>query len=222
MRGLRLLLLASLAPLLASGVACTCEMPVYQYRRTVSADITWSGATRYASWGPETWVGDGTPDTDTTDFIWYPTADMGYPPAAAKDLRIFPYLGAVSTGADDPNAGFHTKIGFLMFVHDVTTGPAEIDLDDARASLTVGLIGDTTESFVGDGVVHHGLAGHLSLTQFAPGSCPGGPFTCVTTVRGTIAFTATGADGELVSVTGGTISGTDRIFEGTQTCPTQD
>jgi hypothetical protein len=66
---------------------------------------------------------------------------------------------------------------------------------------------------------HHGLAGHLSLTQFSPGECPAGPGSCDITVKGTIAFTATGAKGELLSVTGGTISGTEQIYQGMQTCP---
>ena len=218
---MRPVFLVLIALLLESAIACTCEMPIYQARRDVSAGITWANATRIDAWGPETWVGDGTGDTDTTDLIWfYDGSEPGTEPVAApNDLRIWPYLGAVSVGADDPNAGFHTKIAFQMFVHDVMPGAAEIDLDDTRASLTVGLIADTTESFLGDGVVHHGLAGHLSLTQFSPGDCPAGPFSCNITVRGTIAFTATGANGELLSVTGGTLSGTEELYEGTQMCP---
>ena len=214
---MRRLIVAPVVLLLGSAVACTCETPIYQARRNVSAAITWTNATRIEAWGPETWVGDGTGDADTNDLLWF--SDGSEPPAVPNDLRIWPYLGAVSAGASDPNAGFHTKIAFQMFVHGVSPGAAEIDLDDTRASLTVGLIGDTTESFLGGGVVHHGLTGHLSLTQFSPVGCQASPFACNITVRGTIAFTATGANGELLSVTGGTLSGTEEIYQGTQTCP---
>ena len=214
---MRRLFLISVLFLLGSTVACTCDTSIYQAQRNVSAGITWVNATRIDAWGPETWAGDGTGDTDTNDLVWF--HDGSEPPAVPNDLRIWPYLGAVSVGTGDPNAGFHTKIAFQMFVHHISPGAAEIDLDDARASLTVGLIGDTTESFLGGGVVHHGLAGHLSLTQFSPGDCPAGPFSCNIAVRGTIAFTATGANGELLSVTGGTLSGTEEIYQGMQMCP---
>jgi hypothetical protein len=218
---MRLAVLGPVVLQIVSGVACTCTMPVYEARRNVSADITWSNAARVDAWGAETWVGDGTGDTDTTDFVWFYDGSDD-PASLPNDLRIWPYLGAVSTGIGDPNAGSRTQIAFRMYVHDVTPGAAEIDLDDTRASLTAGFIGDTTESFLGGGVVHHALGGHLSLTKFAPGSCPAGPFSCNITVRGTLAFTATGANGELLSVTGGALSGTESIFKGTQMCPQAD
>jgi len=103
-------------------------------------------------------------------------------------------------------------------IHDVSASPAEIDLDDTRAALTVGFAGDTTESLVGGGVPHHGLTGHVSLTRFSTSACPAGPFSCNLTVRGTFSFTATGANGELIEVTSGSLSGTNIIYEGTQVC----
>jgi hypothetical protein len=212
-------LLASAVLFGAAGLGCDCTTPIYKSERFVSGDITWSGAARYASWGPDTWVGVGQTDTDDTDIEWF--NDASDPPAVPGDLRIFPLFGAQST--NDPSDPFQTQLTFILMIHNVSaSGPAEIDLDDTRATLTVGFAGDTTESLVGGGVPHHGIAGHVSLTQFSTGSCPAGPFSCDLTVRGTFSFTATGANGEQVAVTSGTLAGTTEIYEGTQMCAPVD
>jgi hypothetical protein len=162
----------------------------------------------------------GASDRRPSDGIeWF--NDDSYPPAVAGDLRIFPLFDAQSTS--DPSDPFQTRLTFILMIHGVSaSGPAEIDLDDTRATLTVGFAGDTTESLVDGGVPHHGIAGHVSLTQFSTGSCPAGSFSCDLNLRGTFSFTATGEDGELVAVTSGTLAGTTELYEGTQMCPQGD
>lgn len=200
-----------------TSLACDCTMPIYDEERTVTADVVWSGAARYASWGPETWVADGQSGTDYDDIIWFD--DASEPPALPGDLRIFPFFPAHDTPASGD--AFALQLAFLLMVHDVAPGPAEIDLDDTRAALTVGFAGDTSESLVDGGVPHHGLSGHLSLTQFSAQGCQAGPFSCDLTIQGTLSFTATGANGELISVTSGTLSGTKEVYQGSQMCPDQ-
>jgi hypothetical protein len=208
---MRVLVLAPVFLLGIATLACDCTQPIYEAQRIVSADIMWSGAARDPSWGPDTWVGIGQTDTGDRDIVWF--NDDSAPPAVAGDLRIFPLLGAHS--ASEPGAPDNTKLTFILIIHGVSGhGPAEIDLDDTRATLKVGFAGLSTESMVGDGIVHHGIAGHVGLTQFSA-SCAG---SCYLTVGGTFSFTATGEHGELVAVTSGTLAGTNTVYKGSQQC----
>jgi hypothetical protein len=146
-----------------------------------------------------------------TALVWFSDASTT-PPALPGDLSIFPIWSSHST-TDSANA-FVAPLGFNLMVHGVSAvGPAEIDLNDARATLIVGFSEDYDRSAI-DGVVpHHGIDGHLSLTSFSAGSCPGGRTLCDLTLQGTFSFTATGENGELVSVTDGVISASKSAYQ---------
>jgi hypothetical protein len=126
------------------------------------------------------------------------------------------YFGGAHTTTDSP-APTVGPIGFDLLVHDFLGAPVEIDLDDARASLMVGLGYD---GFGATGVLQHGLSGHLSLTKFSTGACPFA-YSCLITAKGTFSFTATGADGQRTTVTNGTISARNETYQ-SDICPQQN
>ena len=156
---------------------------------------------------------EGIGDTETIGLLWFkdgPAFAGMFPVVAPGDLQLLVFEPAHST--TDPAAPIEHPIGFSMIIHGIAGGPAEIDLDDTRALLVAGLAGDTTDSFLGGGVVQHGLAGHLSFTVFSPLDCPN-PYNCALSVQGTFAFSAAGTDGQRTAVSNGSIRASDSIFE---------
>jgi hypothetical protein len=88
-------------------------------------------------------------------------------------------------------------VGFRLVINNVTNGPAEIDLDDARATLT---------AFSPLATPYSGVAGHLSV-QSLSASCIAG--TCALKARGTVTFSATGPEDQTLQVSNGTFTADD-------------
>jgi hypothetical protein len=178
------------AGLALTGLACDCSVTAIDFARDVSATVD---ATITEGSVQHTWHAGGM--STGRDILFNDDRRARSP----TDLTL---EGLIQGGATDTTLS--RSLGFVLVVHGVSTGPAEIPLDDQQASLAVGFFdqADKDRTF-------QGLQGHLSVTALSQDcGSPGNSSYCLLAGEGTFAFSATlGAD--TVSVTNGTFRAHD-------------
>ena len=116
------------------------------------------------------WRSTGSPLKKDIDWRWMEPGTAAPDPATMRgDLFIMLSQSARST---DSPASSSEALAFMLTVHDITSGSAEIDLDDTTASLAVVLSSPGEENPLEDATTQHLLGGHLSITRLSWRHCP--------------------------------------------------